>query len=110
MARLGMVKFSKNLTTMGANVFENCTSLTTVDLSYCTKLVNDISKTGQQFKGCSNLKSVLLSNSLKILPASMFAGCTSLTTVTYMGTAEEWNAISKASDSIPSGVEIVYKK
>lgn len=41
---------------------------------------------------------------------SSFGGCTNLTTINYMGTQEQWDAIEKLEDwnSACPNVEIVY--
>jgi hypothetical protein len=90
--------------------FMNCTSLITVTLG------NDVKKLSS-FYNCSSLQTINLPEGMTKIPGYMFSGCTSITTITlpstinmlerccldcsslntikYNGTVEQWNAISK---------------
>ena len=48
-------------------------------------------------KGNGNVKTVEITDSVKIIDSSAFYGCTSLNTVYYSGVASEWNGISIGS-------------
>lgn len=48
-----------------------------------------------EFNGCTNLKNVVISNQTKSISYMVFKGCTNLTAITYEGTQDEWNSISK---------------
>lgn len=48
-----------------------------------------------EFRGCTNLKNVVISNQTKSISYGVFVGCTNLTAITYEGTQDEWNSISK---------------
>lgn len=50
------------------------------------------------FQGCGNLSQVKLSKNLKTLGRAAFTGCSSLTSITYTGTTQEWANIIKHSN------------
>jgi hypothetical protein len=62
----------------------------------------------EAFEYCSGLTSVTIGNGVERIGSSAFYGCSRLTTINYTGTQEQWNAISKSSADIPSGVTINY--
>jgi hypothetical protein len=66
----------RSLTTLGSNVFRNCIAITSVDLSGCIRLFSIPNDT---FTGCTSISSVKLPESLQIIGATMFNGCTALT-------------------------------
>lgn len=51
------------------------------------------------FYGCSSFTQITIPNSVTKIGNRTFYKCTNLTTITYEGTIEQWNSISK-------GVEI----
>ena len=60
------------------------------------------------FQG-SVITSITIPDSVTSIGSGVFAGCSGLTTVNYIGTQEQWNAITGlASASIPSNVTINY--
>ena len=57
------------------------------------------------FYGCKTLKSVRMHNKVKEICNNAFTKCTSLSTITFTGTAEQWRAIKKSGvwhDSVPA--------
>ena len=50
-----------------------------------------------EFNGYSGLTSIVIPNSVTTIGYSAFDYCHALTTITFMGTVEQWNAISKES-------------
>lgn len=75
----------------GAYTFTDFTALTSVDFS--TLGSNGISE--GIFKGCTSLASIAVSSNITSIGAYAFADCASLTSITYDGTKEQWNAITK---------------
>ena len=73
--------------------FNGCSSLKTVVLP---DTLQEISSRG--FSGCKSLVSIELPESLVTIAGSAFLNCSNLTDITYAGTQEQWNAITKASD------------
>ena len=51
------------------------------------------------FVECKNLKTVTISENIKGFDERCFKDCTSLTTINYGGTMEQWNALPKKEDS-----------
>ena len=50
------------------------------------------------FKNCSGLKEVHLTDKVKTIETETFANCSNLTSITFYGTIEQWNAIEKGTD------------
>ena len=63
------------------------------------------------FKGCTNITSVTIPNSVTSIEANVFNGCTSLTNIYVDMTEDEFNNITK-DDTWNSGVNatITYKE
>lgn len=82
------VALPDSMTYILISAFEGCTNLTSINIPYG---VTDIY--GHAFKDCTNLESVTIPNSVTFID-NAFSGCTSLATINYAGTVEQWNAIS----------------
>ena len=86
--------------------FQNCTALTSIDLSTCTSITN----TANAFDGCTALASVVLPSTIT-LKKDMFAYCSSLTLIdwsAYEGTeAPTYVAIVDGFDPMPSNVTLI---
>ena len=64
-------------------------------------------------KGNGNVKTVEITDSVKSIDSSAFYGCTSLTTVYYGGTEEDWNAkitIGSYNSKLTSATRYYYSK
>jgi len=73
-----------NLTTLGTYAFSGCTSLQYVNLSDCVDISNSaLENSPNIFSGCTNLTTVMLPNTLEIIPPYTFQGCTSLTSINF---------------------------
>ncbi len=73
---------TSNLTSVGSQVFQNCTSIEYIDLSKCGTLGTGGGKSSGFFYNCTNLKKVLLKSTIKTISQGMFAYCTSLEEIT----------------------------
>ena len=73
--------------------FSDCTSLTSVKILSGVFYIDNNS-----FKGCTSLASIEIPASVTTIGEYAFYGCDSLKDVHYLGTEEEWNAIT-----IPEG-------
>lgn len=87
-------------------LFENCTNLTDVDLSFLN--VSNVTRFGWAFSGCSNLKHIKLNgwdagkgNNIQ----SMFEGCSSLTEIDLSGWKNAGNNITDNSYTTFSGLK-----
>lgn len=76
------VGIPSSVATITSSAFENCTSLTNIDLSNVISFGEDFtSSAGNTFYGCTSLTSVNIS-SITQIASSSFQGCTSLSSIT----------------------------
>lgn len=75
-------------TDLTAGLFCDCKSLTSVSIP------NSVTSMSTAFYGCSGLKTVTIPNSVETIWKNVFGECTSLTDVYYIGTAEDWAAMT----------------
>ncbi len=87
----GIINIPKTVKKVGEKAFYNCSSITKVIISYNDEPNWSASLEASAFAGCTSLRSVELSSSVKELRDYLFSGCTSLETleipegVTYLG-------------------------
>lgn len=125
---LKSVTIPEGVTTIETAAFINCTSLTGITIPKSVKTIKNEAFEGckalknvvipgsvttlgdSAFKDCTNLKTVDIPKSVKYL-ADTFDGCTSLTTINYAGTEEEWKKINdgEGGGSFP-GVTVVFER
>ena len=81
-------------------------------LSTCTKLKTvraESSVLGSfMFVQCTALESLTISINCKTFGSNMLTYCESLTTITYEGTKEQWNAITKPTNWMTSDAKVNY--
>ena len=92
-----------SVTSFGGHVFRDFIGLTSMTIPAGVTSIE-----GYAFCDCTSLISVTIPSSVTSIGFDAFFNCTSLETINFTGTEEQWNAISKDSASIPSGVTIVY--
>ena len=108
---LANIALPKNLTEISTDMFSGCTSLVSIELPAfistikegafrgCTGLVSfkipeDVATIGERaFAGCTGLESIRIPRSVTTIENNAFSDCLSLATVTYVGTAEQWNNV-----------------
>ena len=66
-SKITSLNIPNNVTTLGANLCYDCTSL----------------------------QSVTISNGISVIPGYCFSGCTNLSNITYNGTMDQWTALNK---------------
>ena len=100
---LTSVIIGNNVTNIGLSAFYSCTSLTSVIIG------NSVTSIGKDaFYGCSSLTSVIIGNSVTSIGMRVFSQCESLEKVYYMGTLEQWNAITIGYDYILTKAKRYY--
>jgi hypothetical protein len=103
-AALKEIVIPKSVEKLGGGMFESCYALesaqilaniTEGDFNYCDVGAhhNDAMGNVCLFAGCTSLKTVTIPNGMKTFSAYDFYGCSNLTDIYYYGTEEEWNAI-----------------
>ena len=81
---LAEIIIPEKLKAIRASAFEKCTCLTEIIIPDSVKEIGtftDVWDFGSAFSGCTNLKSVKLSDKIKCIPSSTFCGCSSLTKI-----------------------------
>ncbi len=111
---LTSVTIGNGVTSIGSSAFYNCTSIKyntysnayylgnsknpyhllvkadDTSITSCTINKNTKLMYGAAFSKCAYLKSITISDSVTTLESDAFNGCTSLTSVNYLGTIEQW--------------------
>ena len=89
------------ITKIGKRAFWFCTGLEEIIIPNSVTEIAGSDSTGYRdagaFCGCSNLKTITVSKSVKSIGNYVFYSCTNLETVNYTGSSEEWAAITISS-------------
>ena len=81
------------VTSIGDSAFENCTSLTSIEIP------SGVTSIGYNaFNGCTSLTSIEIPSCVTSIGNLAFYKCTSLTSIEYQGTKAQWDAIGKGSN------------
>ena len=87
---LTSITIGNGVTSIGKEAFYRCSGLTSITIP---DSVTSIGK--EAFYRCSGLTSITIPDSVTSIGENAFYGCYELTRITYLGTMEQWNAISK---------------
>ena len=93
----------ERVTGIGELAFYKRTELTSVLIPEGVTSIGD-----NAFQGCNKLTSVEIPDTVKSIGELAFYNCSSLKNIRFMGTKEQWNAISKENDwnlRVPSTVQ-----
>ncbi len=71
--------------------FTYCTNLKNINISGATNVG------WSAFRYCNGLESVVLGGGIPWISNGLFEGCSNLTSITYNGTIEQWEKLSKGS-------------
>ena len=99
------VSLPESLSSLGTGIFIFCTALKSITLpGKLTSIPNGM------FAGCSALESVVIPAGVTQIGSNVFNYCTALKSIFFIGTEEQWNAISigEGNDSL-SNAKIVYE-
>lgn len=88
-SKLTSIAIPNGVTIIGRSTFGSCSSLTSVTIPDTVTTIQE-----RAFSGCSSLTSITIPNSVINIENSIFGGCDDLA-VTYEGTIEQWNAVTK---------------
>ena len=90
---LKTVILPSELKTIGEMAFYNCEGLTSITIP------DGVTSIGDEAFSHSSLTSITIPDNVTSIGNSAFSGCSSLTTVNYMGTEEQWNEITIGYDN-----------
>lgn len=113
---LTTVNLPNSVSTIGPDAFNQCTSLSNIDLSHVTFIdrlafgstaltsvdLSSVTSFGGRgvFEKCSQLTTVVLSNSVTTLPEQMFINCSSLTSINLNNISEFYAGCLKNCSSL----------
>ena len=86
---LTSVTIPDSVTSIGMYAFSGCSCLTSVTIPDCVTSIGEAT-----FSYCTSLTSVTIPNSVTSIGERAFSECSGLTDIYYIGTAEQWPAIS----------------
>ena len=90
---IASINIPDGVTSIGERAFGECTSLTRITIpDNVTSIYRDM------FYGCTNLTNITIPYSVTSIGEYVFYNCLSLKRISYDGTVEEWETISKGSN------------
>ena len=92
-SRITNVEIPDSVTSLGRAVFQNCDNLTSVSIPDSVEEIGVF-----LFAYCDNLNSVTIGQGIYSISESMFRDCIKLENISFNGTVEEWDALSKGND------------
>lgn len=93
---LTSVTIGNSVTSIGNSAFSGCSGLTSVTIPNSVTSIGDYA-----FYGCSGLTSITISDSVTSIGEAAFWFCSGLKKVFYVGSEEQWKAISIGSNNNP---------
>jgi len=123
---LTSIHIPDGVTSLGANAFYECTGLTSATIGNgvtfistslfggCSSLATVAIGNGVTsfdsyvFHGCSSLTSITISAGVTSIGSDAFTGCTSLAEVNFLGTPEQWMAISFSTYGVSNPVHLSH--
>jgi hypothetical protein len=90
---LSSIVIPESVTEIGGAAFYNCTSLVRIAIPESVSVLND-----STFRRCTSLSEIMLSANISYIGGYVFYECKALKNITFLNTANEWNAITKATD------------
>ena len=91
-----------SVTSIGDRAFSGCSRLASVTIPGSVTSIGS-----NAFFDCTSLTSVTISEGVTSIGHGAFLGCYRLTTINFTGTQEQWNAITKGNNAVPSGVNVI---
>ena len=99
-----------SVTSIGHSAFSRCSSLASITIPNSVTSIVDMA-----FDGCTSLASITIPDSVTSIGRSAFNKCTNLANIYYIGTEEQWNAITKSTNwnknmgsNVEGGTVITY--
>lgn len=89
---LESVTLSNNIKRISSWMFNHCEGLTNITIPDGVKKIGS-----SAFYKCTSLIDITIPNGVKAIGPEVFSGCVKLKDISFMGTKEEWDAISKDS-------------
>ena len=99
---LTSIVIPEGVTSIGVGAFESCSNLKDISLPDSLTYLND-----NVFGACSSLTEITLPSGLTGIGRYCFSSCSSLKTITFKGSSEQWAAVKKEKDAVPSSIKIV---
>ena len=87
---LKSVKLSNNIKRISSWMFNHCEGLTNITIPDGVKKIGN-----SAFCKCTSLIDITIPNSVKFIGPQVFSDCVKLKNISFTGTKEEWDAISK---------------
>ena len=82
-----------SVTSIGRSAFSRCSSLASITIPNSVTSIVDMA-----FDGCTSLANITIPDSVTSIGRSAFNKCTNLANIYYIGTEEQWNAITKSTN------------
>ena len=87
------ITIPNSITSIGNCAISHCYSLTSIIIPDSVISIDD-----GAFANCTSLTNITIPNSVTSIGYDAFFGCRSLESITFRGTMEQWNAITKGSN------------